>query len=39
MDVVRRRIESGYYLSDEVASATAAKMLQSDAGRFPPARS
>ncbi len=27
MDLVRRRIESGYYLTDEIARATALKML------------
>ena len=33
MAIVRQRLESGYYLSDEVASATAARMLQSDTDR------
>ena len=27
LDLVRRRIETGYYLTDEIARATAAKML------------
>lgn len=36
--VVRQRLENGYYLSDEVALATAARMLQSNISRPPPSR-
>jgi len=38
MLVVRHRLECGYYLSDEVAFATATRMLQSNTGRPPPLR-
>ena len=34
--LARERLESGYYLSDEVALATAARMLQADAAPPPP---
>jgi hypothetical protein len=34
LEQVRRRIESGYYLTDEVARETARKMLSPSPGSF-----
>ena len=36
MDLARRRIESGYYLTDEIARATALKMLARAPDLCPP---